>query len=76
VFCYEIAPHADGALLVVTYTKLTRRTAIGFLPGLHALLDRLDAQLAGRALPSFFDRFAALQAHYPEWSAHATAAAK
>jgi hypothetical protein len=38
------------------------------LPGLHAFLDRLEAQLGGDKMPGFFERFEELRAEYPEWS--------
>ena len=74
IFRYELTARDDSTLLVVTVRKFSRGTAAGFLPGLHALLGRLDAQLARRALPDWHARFAELLADYPAWSAHATAA--
>jgi hypothetical protein len=52
----------------VTYRGLTVRTSTGFLPGLHAFLDRLEAQLDGRPQPVFLQRFEELRADYPAWS--------
>ena len=43
--------------LLVTYRRLTLQTARGFLPGLHAFLDRLEAQLDGRAAARLVERF-------------------
>ena len=57
---------ADGA-----FATLTVQTAHGFLPGLHAFLDRLEAQLDRRGLPDWMQRFDALRAEYPAWSGHA-----
>lgn len=74
IFRYELAARGDGTQLVVTYRRVTRHTARGFLPGLHALLDRLKAQLDGVALPDWHARFAELRAEYPEWPEHAPAA--
>ncbi|MFN7922835.1 MAG: SRPBCC family protein [Bryobacteraceae bacterium] len=74
IFRYELTSEGDTTHLVVTYRRITRRTASGFLPGLHALLDRLEAQLDGLALPDWFARFAELRAEYTEWSGHATGA--
>lgn len=76
IFRYELQPEGDGTRLLVTYRRITRRTAGGFLPGVHAFLDRLEAQLAGRPLPDWLARFGALRAQYPEWSGHAPAAGK
>ena len=69
---YELEARGDATHLVVTYRRLTLNTSRGFLPGLHAFLDRLEAQLVGAALPGFFERFAQCRADYPEWS-HAAA---
>jgi uncharacterized protein YndB with AHSA1/START domain len=69
IFRYELFPTEDGATrLRVTYRKITKETARGFLPGLHAFLDRLEAQLDGRPLPDWMTRFTELHAEYPEWS--------
>jgi len=69
VFCYELEPLDGGATrLTVTYRRMTQKTARGFLPGLHAMLDRLEAQLDGQPLPDWFARFTALRADYPEWT--------
>jgi uncharacterized protein YndB with AHSA1/START domain len=77
VFRYELAPDDAGeTLLTVTYTRLTRQTAGGFLPGVHAFLDRLEAQLDGAPLPDWLARFAELRGLYTEWSPHAAAAGK
>ncbi len=72
IFRWELTPEGDSTRVVVTYRRITRETARGFLPGLHAFLDRLEAQLEGAPLPDFLERFAALHADYPEWSSHAT----
>ncbi len=71
IFRYELSPEGEATHLLVTYRRITRQSARGFLPGLHAFLDRLEAQLAGRALPDWLERFGALRAEYPEWSGHA-----
>lgn len=71
VFRYELTPDGDSTHLLVTYRQLTRQSAGGFLPGLHAFLDRLEAQLDGRTLPDWTERFGELRADYPEWSGHA-----
>ena len=75
VFRYQLDPRPDGTTaMTVTYRRLTRRSARGFLPGLHAFLDRLEAQLDGRPPPDWLARFGELRGEYPEWSDHATAA--
>jgi uncharacterized protein YndB with AHSA1/START domain len=67
VFLYELEPLDGATRLTVTYRRITRNTARGFLPGTHVLLDRLEAQLDGAPLPDWQERFAALRAEYPEW---------
>jgi uncharacterized protein YndB with AHSA1/START domain len=71
IFRYELTPDGDSTHVLVTYRRITKRTARGFLPGLHTILDRLEAQLDGRALPEWMQRFEELRAEYPEWSGHA-----
>ncbi|HEX4404452.1 MAG TPA: SRPBCC domain-containing protein [Polyangia bacterium] len=71
IFRYELAPDGDSTAVVVTYRRITLQTARGFLPGLHAYLERLEAQLDGRIPPDWLERFAALRTAYPEWSGHA-----
>lgn len=75
IFRYELTPDGDSTHLVVTYRRITMRTARGFLPGLHAFLDRLEGQLDGTPMPSFVTRFEEVRSHYPEWS-YAPAAGK
>jgi uncharacterized protein YndB with AHSA1/START domain len=72
IFRYELAPEGDSTRLVVSYRRITQQTARGFLPGTHAFLERLEAQLDGRAQPDWLQRFGELRAEYPEWSGHAT----
>jgi uncharacterized protein YndB with AHSA1/START domain len=70
---YELTPEGDSTRLRVTYRRLTRHTARGFLPGLHAFLERLEAQLDQNPLPAFERRFGELIADYPQWIGHAPA---
>lgn len=72
IFRFELTPEGSATHLLVTYRRITKQTARGFLPGVHAYLDRLEAQLRGQPLPDWLKRFAELQAEYPEWSGHAT----
>jgi uncharacterized protein YndB with AHSA1/START domain len=71
IFRFELTPDGDATRLLVTYRRISAATARGFLPGLHAFLDRLEAQLDDRAMPEWMARFAELRAEYPEWSGHA-----
>jgi uncharacterized protein YndB with AHSA1/START domain len=68
IFRFELTPREGSTLLTVTYRRLTRPTAPGFLPGTHAFLDRLEAQLDQRPLPDWHARFAALLREYPAWT--------
>jgi len=68
LLCYELEPRDGATLLTVTYRRITRQTAVGFLPGLHAFLDRLEAQLDRRALPDWHALFATLRTEYREWT--------
>jgi len=62
VFRYQLDRRPDGGTaMTVTYRRITRQTAHGFLPGLHAFLDRLEAQLDGAPLPDWLARFGALR---------------
>jgi uncharacterized protein YndB with AHSA1/START domain len=74
IFRFELTPDGDSTRMLVTYRRITRQTARGFLPGLHAFLDRLEAQLEGRPLPDWMQRFGEVCMDYPEWSEHAAPA--
>lgn len=76
IFRYELTPYEDSTHLLVTYRRITRQTARGFLPGLHAFLDRLEAQLDEYPLPDWMALFDELCAEYPEWIGHAPAPGK
>jgi uncharacterized protein YndB with AHSA1/START domain len=67
VFRYELTPVGSGTLLTVEYRRITKATSVGFAPGTHVLLDRLQAQLDQRPLPAWEERFAQLRAAYPAW---------
>jgi uncharacterized protein YndB with AHSA1/START domain len=71
IFRYELTAEGESTRVVVTYRRLTKQTARGFLPGLHAFLDRLEAQLDARPLPDWTARFTELMSAYPEWTGHA-----
>jgi uncharacterized protein YndB with AHSA1/START domain len=71
IFRYELTSEGDWTHMLVTYRRLTKPTAPGFLPGLHAFLDRLEAQLDQRDQPDWMQRFGERRAEYPDWSEHA-----
>lgn len=64
---WELSPIEKGTRLQVTYKKLTKQTSLGFLPGMHVFLDRLQAQLDKAKLPTWAERFPEIQSLYPEW---------
>ena len=68
IFRFELTPDGDSTLLTLTYRRITKRTARGFTPGTHVLLDRLQAQLDKQPLPGWMPRFADVQSLYPSWN--------
>lgn len=57
VIRWELNPISEGTRLLLTHRRLTRTTALGFAPGTHALLDRLEAHLDRAPLPAFGQRY-------------------
>jgi uncharacterized protein YndB with AHSA1/START domain len=68
IFRYELTRQGSSTLLTVTYRRITKQTALGFTPGIHVLLDRLEAQLGGEPLPDWITRFQETRRLYPAWS--------
>ncbi len=64
---WELEEKDGGTLVRVSHRRLSRRTALGFVPGMHAYLDRLEAQLNGLPLPNWMERYGAVRAEYPSW---------
>lgn len=64
---WELAPEGDGTLVSLTFRGLSKKTAVGFAPGTHGFLDRLEAQLDGRPLPDWVARVGELRPSYPKW---------
>lgn len=62
---WEIVREGDESLLKLTHRRLTRETAQGFAPGIHAFLDRLEASLAKTPLPDWRDRVEEERPSYP-----------
>jgi uncharacterized protein YndB with AHSA1/START domain len=62
---WELAPSAGGTLLTLTHRRLSRQTAIGFAPGTHAFLDRLEALLDHARLPEWMTRYGEVKHLYP-----------
>jgi uncharacterized protein YndB with AHSA1/START domain len=67
IFRYELSWDGTMTRLVVTYRRITQSTAKGFVVGVHAFLERLEAQLDSAVLPAFLPLFESLRARYPEW---------
>jgi hypothetical protein len=61
---YELTEDGDGTLLTFTHTGLSVTNARGFIPGTHAVLDRLDAHLAGTPTPNWSNRYAEVAPSY------------
>jgi uncharacterized protein YndB with AHSA1/START domain len=55
---YELAADGDATVLTFVHRELTESDADGFVPGTHAYLDRLEAQLAGDPPPRWGARYA------------------
>jgi len=64
---WELAQEGDGTLITLMHQRLTRRTATGFAPGIHAFLDRLEAQLDGQPTPNWMGRVEEVRRFYPPW---------
>ena len=54
---YELSPDGDGTLLRFSHRGLGVSNAQGFRPGTHAYFDRLEAYLAGEAMPNWAQRY-------------------
>lgn len=65
---WELSPSAGGTLLTLQHKRLTKGTALGFAPGTHAFLDRLEAMLAKTPLPDWMKRYDEVKGSYPQWT--------
>ncbi|WP_116049574.1 SRPBCC family protein [Amycolatopsis palatopharyngis] len=54
---YELVADGEATILTFTHSGLSARNAKGFIPGTHAYLDRLEAQLAGEPVPLWSTRY-------------------
>ncbi|HUR70285.1 MAG TPA: SRPBCC family protein [Candidatus Thermoplasmatota archaeon] len=64
VMRWELAPDQNGTRLTLTHARLAPTMAIQIAPATHALLDRLEDELAGRPLTDMMKRFAELRPRY------------
>lgn len=55
--------------LLLNFSRLTKSTGLGFAPGMHAFLDRLESHLNHELLPNWMDRYAQIKGSYPDWQA-------
>jgi uncharacterized protein YndB with AHSA1/START domain len=65
VIRWELSAEGNGTLLHLEHRALNRMTALGFAPGTHAFLDRLEAHLAGSQLPAWQQRYEEVAHKYP-----------
>jgi uncharacterized protein YndB with AHSA1/START domain len=68
VIRWELRPEGNGTELSLSFRGLRRPTGITFAPGLHGLLDRLAAHLAGAPLPDWNERVREARPLYPSHS--------
>jgi hypothetical protein len=55
----------SSTILTLTFSRLTKPTALRFASGMHTFLDRLAAQLDHRALPDWEKTHDAAKRFYP-----------
>lgn len=65
---YELRPVENGTELTLKHSRLNKATALGFAPGTHAFVDRLNAHLDASSLPDWFFRYQEVKSGYPAWS--------
>lgn len=65
---WEIIPSGNGSVLRMIFNNLTKGTSLGFAPGSHAFLDRLEALLSRNPLPDWRKRVEELRDSYPSWN--------
>jgi uncharacterized protein YndB with AHSA1/START domain len=65
VIRWELKPDGEGTVLHLEHRKLNRDTALGFAPGTHAFIDRLQAHLDREPLPNWQERYQQIAPKYP-----------
>jgi uncharacterized protein YndB with AHSA1/START domain len=65
VIRWELRRDGAGTLLDLEHRNLNLDTALGFAPGTHAFLDRLEFQLAQKDMPNWQDRYSKVAPRYP-----------
>ena len=62
---WELRRDGEGTILHLEHRNLNRQTALGFAPGTHAFMDRLEAQLNHQPLPNWQERYGEVASQYP-----------
>ena len=62
---WELRRDGEGTILHLEHRNLNRQTALGFAPGTHAFMDRLEAQLNKHPLPNWQERYKQVVPQYP-----------
>lgn len=62
---WELHPDGKGTILHLEHRKINRQTALGFAPGTHAFIDRLEAKLNDQPLPNWQERYQQVSSQYP-----------
>ena len=62
---WELRRDGDGTILHLEHRSLNRQTALGFAPGTHAFMDRLESQLKKQPLPNWQERYQQVANQYP-----------
>jgi uncharacterized protein YndB with AHSA1/START domain len=62
---WELRPDRGSTILHLEHRRLNRETALGFVSGVHAFLDRLKAQLNEQPLPDWEERIKQVAPQYP-----------
>ena len=75
VIRWELRPDGDGTVLHLTHARVSRRTARGIAPGIHANLDLLAAHLDRRPLPDVRERYTQVAPLYSRTGASPRSAA-
>ena len=65
VIRWELHRDGSGTILRLEHRNLNSKTAVGFAPGTHAFLDRLEAQLGKKSLPEWQERYNKVAHLYP-----------
>ncbi len=65
VIRWELIPDGEGTMLKLEHRKMNYRTTVGFAPGTHTFMDRLEAHLGNRPLPNWVDRCREVASLYP-----------